>query len=225
MRKQLKVGNPSLDSSEANSLIKGSFCLERGSGKTKQLVTIRMLADLIFQLGNIAVNAYDSMMFKSMVTLMYFRLLRVGEVTDSDHTLRFKNVKISDSPRRVILQFQTAKNDRMGTVGHTATVYPDPDKRVCPVNHLLNYLLLRPPLKHQEENLYVKLNGNPVKENEFRVLLTKGRKVLKWSKRVTSHSFRMGRATQLFLDGIPVHEIQQKGRWGSNAVLCYIKPF
>lgn len=225
LRKGLRVSNPSLDSSEVNSKVKGAFCLERGMGRTKQLVTISMLRNLVGQLGNLAANAYEGVMYKSMVMLMYFGLLRVGEVTQTDHVLKFRNVKISYSPRRVVLRFETAKNDRTGEIRHSATVYPDPDERVCPVLHLLNYFLVRPQVRHNEENLYVKFNSHPVTEYEFRVILTKACKLMHWSRRVTSHSFRMGRATQLFLSGVPLQQIQQAGWWCSNAVLSYIQPF
>lgn len=39
----------------------------------------------------------------------------------------------------------------------------------------------------------------------------------------TGHSFRAGSATDLFANGVPVHEVQKMGRWKSLAVLVYYR--
>ncbi len=93
------------------------------------------------------------------------------------------------------------------------------------MNKLLNYLGMRPRPRHVEEPLYIDRLGLPISECQFRGMLAKSRKILGWSHHVTSHNFRMGRATQLFLNRISVHRIKQMGRWHSNAVLSYIQPF
>ena len=40
-----------------------------------------------------------------------------------------------------------------------------------------------------------------------------------------SHSFRMGAASTAFSLGVPVEVIKRMGRWRSDALLRYIRPF
>ncbi len=100
-----------------------------------------------------------------------------------------------------------------------------PQDVVCPVAALLKYLENRPDPKHVHEQLYVHLNGAPLREQEIRSFLAKARAILGWCREIMPHSFRMGRATELFVKGKPIHYIIKKGRWRSNAVLQYIQPY
>ncbi len=211
--KCIQSRNPSINSSEANSLIRGTYCLQQGKGFSRKPVTTVMLKQLISSLPNIAVNRYMSVLWQSMVSLMFFSLLQVGEVVQSDHTLHFQNVRISQNPCQIVLKFHMAKNDHTGQIGQVSAVHPKGDSGIDLVNKLLNYLVMRPKPKHMEEPLYVDMLGLPISECQFQNMLSKAKKILGWSHWVTSHSFRMGRATQLFLNGILVHWIKQMGRW------------
>jgi hypothetical protein len=43
------------------------------------------------------------------------------------------------------------------------------------------------------------------------------------NSRLTSHSFRIGRANTFAIEGLPDDEIKRLGRWESNAYLRYIR--
>ena len=67
-------------------------------------------------------------------------------------------------------------------------------------------------------------NNSPVKPNEVRCVLRQCIDRLGLdSQNYDTHSFRIGRATDQFKQGIDVEQIKKVGRWESNAVYKYLR--
>ena len=98
-----------------------------------------------------------------------------------------------------------------------------PGKSYCPCSALANYLSLRPPMLSQ--SLFLVLLGAPVTRNFFVEIL---RKLILYTPyfglNINTHSFRIGRTTDLVLGGCSDAFIQKAGRWSSTAYKKYIRP-
>ena len=68
------------------------------------------------------------------------------------------------------------------------------------------------------------MNGSPLTRSQFTGVLAKAIRCLGLPTQVyTSHSFRIGRASDLASKGLSNETIKQLGRWKSDAVERYIR--
>ena len=95
------------------------------------------------------------------------------------------------------------------------------DNNMCPVCLLRDYLKLR---SKQSDQLFVHANGKPLTRSQFAGVLDKVVRGSDFkSKHVKSHSFRIGRASELAALGVDCDVIKSMGRWKSNAYKSYIR--
>ncbi|MEW8545794.1 MAG: tyrosine-type recombinase/integrase [Candidatus Thiodiazotropha sp.] len=95
------------------------------------------------------------------------------------------------------------------------------DPSYCCFNAIKQYLSLRPQGSHY---FFTHQNGSPLTRSQFSGVLTKSVRTLGLPTQIyTSHSFRIGRASDLASRGVPVEVIKKLGRWKSLAVERYIR--
>lgn len=185
----------------------------------RQPITQKILQGLIAALHPNTSSQYDRYLYASLFSLMYYACLRASEVLYTDtpqhmlhmshlvtHTnsyqLCFKSYKHSTSDRNVLYIVPTGKSD-------------------CPVFHLSNYLKLRGVTPGP---IFLS-KGAPVTRHQFTYVLNQCLKYLQIpSLHYNTHSFRIGRTTDLALADVPHSTIQHLGRWKSNAYTKYIRP-
>ena len=97
-----------------------------------------------------------------------------------------------------------------------------PDVSLCPVYLLSKYLKIR---GSKPGPLFVHKNGIGVPYNKFASKLKQyiGKAGLN-PKYYGTHSFRIGRCTDLVQDGFSAAQIKSIGRWHSYAYRKYIRP-
>ena len=176
-----------------------------------------------------ALEDFDShflrLLLKAVFLIMYHGCFRIGEVVESsnpEHVLLFCNISFLYKSNKLKLlkvnlpSFKHSKDDN-------ATInIPVSHKKLCPVRALLDYLKVRGEAPGQ---LFVTQDGSPVK----RSLVSSSIKTLvkaigKKPAHYDTHSFRIGRTTDMALKGVPEEIIKMTGRWHSNAFLKYIRP-
>ncbi len=163
------------------------------------------------------------------MSLLYWGCLRVGELATSvhaDHVLDLDQVVIlrhcaKDAPHALQLNFKSFKHSR----GRTPSIIlkRQPHRPTCPVATLSCYLSVRPHLGRKP--LFITLLG-PTVTRSFLVdnLLKALIHTKHGSSGFNSHSFRVGRTTDLVLQGKSDAFIQKVGRWSSTAYRKYIRP-
>ena len=91
----------------------------------------------------------------------------------------------------------------------------------CPVRSLLNYLHTRPP---SPGPLFVTQRRTPyTREGVAKTLKASLVAIGVAPERYNTHSLRVGRATDLALEGASDATIRATGRWRSNAFLSYLR--
>lgn len=163
-------------------------------------------------------------MLSALFSLMYYGLLRVSEVarTDgtSDHNLTFSQLSLSKSnPPHLTISFHSFKHSLPNpTPMQVASLSPP----ICPVHLYSKYLTHRGkrPGKafcfkdmHQITRDYVSKSLRAI------LALTPYN-----SPRYNTHSFRIGRATDMAAAGASDRQIMLAGRWKTLAFLKYIRP-
>lgn len=167
---------------------------------------------------------YLCTLLKAMFSTAYFGLLRVGEMTKSNHQIKARNVHWAKNKEKITIILESSK---------THSNLDKPQKinlpkvaqlpKYCPVQLLNQYLKLRES-NGNNKALFILRGGEPVTATLFRSWL---RKILSEigvsSKLYDSHSFRSGRCCDLRKLGYSLSAIKEAGRWASSAIIVYLK--
>ncbi|XP_063423640.1 uncharacterized protein LOC134707625 isoform X2 [Mytilus trossulus] len=185
-------------------------------------ITRDMLKSIIFSLACVCKTRYELSLFKAAFSLAFHGLFRVGElvVTNSlqGHTLQISDIHIVSGLLQVCIT--SSKTDQLGK-GSNIWIYPQSDLNICPVNLVSEFIKLRPPVLGP---LFCHFDGSPLSRYQFVTLLKNAIDLSGIDKtRYSSHSFRIGAATTLSMDGVSDSEIMRLGRWSSNAYKGYIR--
>ena len=193
-------------------------------------IQIGLLELLLLQLEELyQTQGYLEALYKALFVTCYYGLLRVGEVTETEagHTIKAKDIHVSYNKKSVLLVLRSSKTHTVGDRPQKIVIKPDTNCRLqhfCPVNIISNYLELKNQYNSDEENLFSFRDGTPVRATLFREVLRRTIANLHLnSEFYDTHSFRIGRATDLMKNGVPVDQIKHQGRWKSNAVFQYLR--
>jgi site-specific recombinase XerD len=183
-----------------------------------------ILSSIILQLPNVCYNLYETDLFKAIFTLAYFGLFRVSELVAtmkfSSNQLQFNDVHFSPDQKSVSLVLRKFKTNQRG-VPTVIKIAEQGDTSLCPIKLLLGYLAKRPTVTGP---LFCHADSTPVSRNQFAAVLFKAIKACSFhSLHFQTHSFRIGRASDLAAAGVSVENIMQMGRWSSDAYKYYIR--
>ena len=185
------------------------------SGDSRLPISIPMLDSLMSQVRHSSMSPYSATMMRSMMSLAFYGFLRPGEITDSINNLQLNQVQLHQDS--IEITFTRFKHHVGPPVIIQISVHPGP---TCPVAALRQYLLAR---GSKPGPLFCTFTGRPIPYHTlsmwFKSLLIR----CGLSSSVNLHSFRIGAATQASVNKIPNSQIQQMGRWNSNAFQRYIR--
>ena len=191
---------------------------------------------------------YLEAMYVTAFLLQYYGLLRIGEIANSPHSLKAVNVHEAEKEQipRLLLVLYTSKThgrdkppQKIKIFGnksieilnedHTTHSYSMRKQELgkfCPVQWTKRFIHLRGPVKNNDENFFHFRDSSPVSASVFRNMLRETIASFDLDPSIyDTHSFRIGRATDLFKSGVSVDDIKQLGRWKSNAVYKYLKDY
>ena len=95
---------------------------------------------------------------------------------------------------------------------------------LCPVHNLKKFLAIR-PCTTTNHSLFIHSNTKPLTRFQFNAVLQKAIQSAGIGGHFGTHSFRIGRATDLALQGYSDQQIQTFGRWKSLAFQKYIRMY
>jgi hypothetical protein len=183
-------------------------------------ITRSILLALITVLSVCAPSSYETQMYKSMYTMMYYACLRASEalITDTpQHNLALSNISMLPGSHELNLTLTsyTHSSTVKTTLRIESTTGPD-----CPVQALKSFLSLR---THIPGPLFMH-EGKPVSRKPFTATLRACLQYLNLSPtNFNIHSFRIGRSTDMAEQNVPHDTIQRIGHWKSNAYHKYIR--
>ncbi len=164
-------------------------------------------------------------MYSAIFTLAYFACMRMGEVvlsTEEAHAALISQLTFQweqGVTPTFLLRMKSFKFSKDRKVTLRIRPHQGP---ACPVSWLCKYLLDRP---HGSYYLFCHPDGRPVTRKQVsdvlsRVVVLAGLDARSFG----SHSFRIGRCTDLMQAGLSDAQIRTHGRWASNAFRVYVRP-
>ena len=193
--------------------------------REKQVVPIshHILAKILEQLSFVTKENYIHKMMQAAFLLAYHGALRVGEFAKSNHlrhTIKIEDVKLyhTVTGTAMTIALQSFKHCETGA---TFRIKPSLQQKYCPVTALKTYLKLRP---QKPGPLFIYPNGKPISRrivaNTLKLCLERAGYD---PEPYNTHSFRVGKASDMAITGIPEALIRRAGRWGSDAYKKYIR--
>ncbi|XP_038057145.1 uncharacterized protein LOC119728820 [Patiria miniata] len=193
-------------------------------------MSLPLLAQIIEAFTHVCSSHYEATLFKAAVTCAFFGFMRLGEFAAISKTklqeslLHISDIEFCDlasTQQSVVISFPYSKNNKTGAPQRVKLVTTQ-NSALCPVMALQGYISIRPS---GHGPLFCHFDGSPLTAYQFNAVLKKALTFCgKGDLHYRPHSFRIGAATTAYELGVPSTDIQQMGRWRSDAVLTYIRP-
>ena len=230
-----------------NSLI-GTHKLDNDCLKTRLPIRQRLLENFLFHLQRYFAaknQPYLEILYVVAFLLAYYGMMRVGELTDSHHVIKAKNVHRSEDRKHLLIVLYSSKTHGPGQrpqkikikgkthlcVTDKGITYTNEDPAInkkiihfCPMKWTNRYIQVRGPYLEDNEQFLIFSDGTPLKPMDMRKILRRIMSSLNLQANLYDiHSFRIGRATDLYKNNISIEKIKELGRWKSNAVYKYLR--
>ena len=203
--------------------------------RTRLPIHCGLLETILFEIQCIFMQRsqwYLECLYKALFTVSYYGLMRVGEVTLSQHVLKAKNVHVAKNKDKILLVLYSSKthdkankpqkimitSNLIEKTGRYATRF------FCPFALMRKFLDVRGGYQMDNEPLFVFRGNNPVTPMHACTLLKTVLNNLGLNHTSYGmHSFRIGRTTDLIKFGYSIDEVKLMGRWKSNVIYKYIR--
>ena len=174
--------------------------------------------------------------FKAMFSLAYYGLLRIGELTLSQHALRAKNISIAVNKQKLLLVLYSSKTHgkesclqqiKISGMGEKCNVTNNVrfcHRVFCLFMITRRYMSLRGNYLNDTEQFFIFRDRSPVQPGQVQSVLKQLLTSINLDCSVYNfQSFRIGRCSELITLGYSIEQVKKLGRWRSNAVYKYIK--
>ena len=197
-----------------------------------------LLQHILFEVERLFNTVFTILLYQTAFLLAYYGLLRVGEITSSQHVIKAIDIHASDNKNKIMMILHSSKTHGPWTrpqkiiisaTEQYETIYQTRKRSnkfrfFCPFDTTNRYLQLRGGYDDEREQLLIFKDGTPLTATTIRRILKKILARLGLNPRVYDiHSFRIGCATDLLKEGNTIETIKQCGRWRSNAVYKYLR--
>jgi integrase len=193
-------------------------------------ITPEILQKLIQALPYTADSYFSQTLLRAMFILAYCTFLRVGEITKTNskthHYLLAKHVSMGIDAEGLGFLDITIPHFKHSN-SNAITIHLAQNNRtplLCPYQALTDFLRLRKHHSPDPPPLFSFMDDTPVLRQYFTSQL---RLALKFNNlnlaQYQAHSFRIGAATTAAANGYTEIQIQNMGRWKSNAYRKYIR--
>lgn len=187
-------------------------------------ITLSVLVNICNSLPMVCYDNFEVKLFTSIFVLAYFGLFRVSElvatsINHCENSLQENDVSFTHNNNYLMVRLRHFKTNQRGKP--VFLKLPRQTSLPCPVEALENYLVCRPNV---QGSLFCHKNGTVVTRSQFSSVLSKS---IRFNSTLVapykSHSFRIGRATDLASLGYSAETIKQLGRWNSGCFNNYIR--
>ena len=186
--------------------------------------TEQMIVSIVKALPYLVFSSYEIHLYWAVLAWAFGAGLRVSEYTQSktvDHNIHYSSIDT------VAVDGELAFRVTFRSFKSCPDQFPDfiliqnDNISLCPVSSMVSYLERRP---QGDGPLFLTPKG-PLERKDVEQLIAKACDLFRWSKTCYhTHSLRIGRATLWAKQGYNAVQIQNMGRWKSDAFLRYIRP-
>ena len=200
--------------------------LKNNRVQTRLPISLALLNLILGEIGKLfKTQTYLKLMYRTMFALAFHGLLRIGEISESPHVIKAREVQLGTNKDKILLVLYSSKTHgkeshlqkiKISKITHDTGMY-------CPFRLLSTFSKLRRQDATEEEQFFVFRDGSPVKPHHLRTVMTDAIQALGLNHNCyTFHSLCIGMASRLIKLGYDIEVIKWIGHWKSNAVYKYI---
>ena len=197
-----------------------------------QCTLLEMILFEMQRLFGLKGQQYLETMYKALFALAYYGLMRVGEVTYSDHVVKAKDFHLGFNKDKLLIVLYSSKTHTKGMRPQKIKITSNLTEKsgfyarrnFCPFDLVNRYMQLRGKYETDVEQFFIFKDGTLVSPNNVRGVLKTCLNNLGLDPTMYGmHSFRVGRTTDLIKYNYSFEEVKRMGRWRSNVVYKYIR--
>ena len=199
--------------------------------KTRLPIHCGLLEMVLFEVQRLyADQPYLQCMYKALFGMGYYGLMRVGELTCSQHVVRACNVHLAKNKDKLLVVLYSSKTHDEGMrpqkikITANKMVKHYKKRNFCPFKLLRNYIASRGAYKGNKDQFFVFGDGSTVYPTHARKTLRSCLKAIGVNEMLYDmHSLRIGRTSDLIKFNYPIEVVKRMGRWRSNVIYKYIR--
>ena len=198
-----------------------------------QCSLLEMILFEVHRIFDIKGQVYLQIMYKALFALSHYGMIRVGEVTYSDHVVKAKDVHSAQNKDKLLLMLYSSKTHSKGMKPQRIKITSNlieksgfyARRNFCPFKLVNDYMKVRGGFDYPQEQFFIFRDGSPVTPYNVRLILKECLENLGLNSLLYGfHSLRVGRTTDLIKYNYSIEEVKIMGRWCSNTVYRYINP-
>ena len=216
-----------------SSLVR-SCRLENDTVKTRLPIQKGLLEMILFEIDRFYINKknqpYLAVLFKAIFCLGYYGMLRVGELSYSDHSIKACNIHVGNNKDKILIVLYSSKTHGKESIPQKVKISALPTANLenkiifCPFKLVTHYMDCRGDYLTDDEQFFVFSDKSPVKPQHIRTTLRTLLSNLNLDPKLYDvHSLRGGRTVDLAKFNYNIERIKTMGRWRSNAVYRYLR--
>ena len=200
---------------------------------TRMPIQCGLLEVLLFELERIYANQpYLEIMYKSLLALGFYGLMRIGKLTKSEHSLKARDVHLALNKEKLVLVLYTSKTHNVNSLPQKIKITSNRSERsgryahrnFCPFKLVGAFIQARGAYENEWEEFFVFPDGSPVLASHVRLLIKMAiSSVGLNADGYNCHSLRIGRTTDLIKYGYTLDKVKMMGHWRSSCVYKYIR--
>ena len=175
--------------------------------KTRLPIRVGLLEMILFEVEHIFTDQpYLEIMYKALFSLAYYGLFRVGELAAGDHSIKAKDVHVGQNKNKILAVLYSSKTHGSESRPQETKITSDCSRSkpkqlfFSPFEIVRTYMAMRGGFEDPTENFFVFRDKSVVQPNQVRTVLRTALNLLNLDDSLyDTHSFRIGRASDLFL--------------------------
>ena len=161
-------------------------------------------------------------LYKAVFILSYYGMMRIGEVTLSNHVVKARNVHVATNKDKLLLVLYSSKTHSCRhrpqkikiTSNKSEITGSYAHRHFCPFAVLRKFIQLRGSYDNDQEQFFIFHDKEPIRPMQATKILKLMIQRLGLDNTLYSmHSFRIGRTSDLIKFKYPLDEVQRLGRW------------
>ena len=201
--------------------------------RTRLPIKGSLLELLLFEIQRKFSQTYLIALYQALFMLGYYGMMRVGELTQSEHTLKAKNVHMGRNKEKLLLVLYSSKTHGEGhrpqKIKIVANKHEHKSTKVlkrhfCPFKVINKFINMRNPIIDDDEQFFIFSDGSPVQPVQATLVLRQLLKSLGLQEMLYAmHSFRIGRTSELVNFGYSITDVQWMGRLQIHKTITSVK--
>ena len=180
---------------------------------------------------------YLQILYRAIFSIGYYGLMRIGELTESSHTLKACNIHVGLNKDKIMLVLRSSKTHGLESYPQKIKIAALNEEQIhkqnngnpeqslfCPFELAREYMEIRGDYVNENENFFIFRDRSNVLGHHARGILKQCIANLKLDSSLYNfQSLRAGRSCDYLKEGLSIEEISRAGRWQSNAVYKYLR--